>query len=439
MKIALIAMSGVRAVDPELLALGMTLPGFVERGKTIAMLPSLGLLTLAALTPDRHEVEYIEVPDIRDLDALPGPFDLVAISSFTAQMSEGYDLADRYRQAGVRVVLGGLHVTAMPDEAAEHADAVVVGEGEPVWPTLLDDAERGELKPRYDAPTYTFDNPPIPAYEMLDIERYNRLTVQTSRGCPWFCEFCASSVLLAPKYKQKRVEQVLAEIDRICEIWQRPFIEFADDNAFVDHKYWKHLLPELERRHIRWFAETDLSVHRDPELLRMMRDSGCAEVLIGFESPSDIGLEGLELRSDWKRKHYGESIRAVEVIQSHGIRVNGCFILGLDGQRPEVFDQVERFANETGLYDVQITLQTPFPGTPLYDRLRKEDRMLFDGDWGRYTLFDITHTPQLMSTEELRVGFRELGKRIYSAEATDQRREQFREQRRVAGSKRRGS
>lgn len=410
----------------------MTLPGFVERGRTVAMLPSLGLLTLAALTPKRHEVAYVEVPDIVALDSLPGEFDLVAISSFTAQIAEAYELADRYRAAGTQVVLGGLHVTAVPEEAAPHADAVVVGEGEPVWKAMLNDAEQGRLQPRYDAPSFHLDSSPIPAYELLDIDRYNRLTVQTSRGCPLRCEFCASSVLLSPVYKQKPVERVLAEIDRILDIWKRPFIEFADDNSLVNHKYWKQLLPELARRQIRWFAETDLSIHRDEELLGMMRDSGCAEILIGFESPTDAGLGGLELKSDWKLRHRNESARAVEQIQSHGIRVNGCFILGLDGHGTDVFDEVERFASQAGLFDIQITLQTPFPGTPLYDRLREQQRMLYDGDWRRYTLFDITHKPQGMSAEELRSGFCELGKQIYSTEATQRRRAQFRAQARSA-------
>lgn len=428
MNIGLIAMSGVRACDPELLRLGMTLPGFVERGRTVATLPSLGLLTLAAMTPDRHELSYIEIQDIASLDELPGAFDLVAISSLTAQINEAYELADRYRAAGALVVLGGLHVTALPDEAAQHADAVVVGEGESIWETVLRDAENGGLQQRYDAPQAMLDASPIPAYEMLDVDRYNRLTVQTSRGCPLRCEFCASSILLSPTYKQKPIARVLAEIDRICEIWDRPFLEFADDNAFVNRKYWKRMLPELERRGVRWFAETDLSVYQDADLLRMMRDSGCAEVLIGFESPNDSGLGGIELNTDWKRKHSGESARAVEQIQAHGIRVNGCFILGLDGHRPDVFDEVLQFAAETGLFDVQITLQTPFPGTPLYDRLRREQRMLYNKDWQRYTLFDITHRPQSMSTEDLRTGFRELGKQLYSEEATRRRRAQFRTQ-----------
>ena len=151
MKIGFIAMSGVRACDPELMRLGMTLPGFVERGKVIASLPSLGLLTLAGMTPPQHSCEYLEVKELCKLDGLPDRFDLVAISSLSAQINEAYELADRYRALGVPVVLGGLHVTALPEEAGRHADAVVVGEGEPVWLEVLEDAEAGRLKRSYRA------------------------------------------------------------------------------------------------------------------------------------------------------------------------------------------------------------------------------------------------------------------------------------------------
>jgi radical SAM superfamily enzyme YgiQ (UPF0313 family) len=425
-KIGMIAMSGVRACDPELVRLGMTLPGFVERGRTIASLPSLGLLTLAGMTPTQHECEYLEVKDIRDLVTLPDRFDLVAISSLSAQIAEAYQLADRYRELGVPVVMGGLHVTAVPDEAAEHASAVIVGEGESVWPAVVRDAETGTLKRCYRASSdFSLADAPMPAYDMLDPSKYNRLIVQTSRGCPFQCEFCASSILLTRRYKQKPIEKVLAEIDRIRALWRRPFIEFADDNAFVNRRYWKQLLPELKTRKIRWFAETDLSVHDDTELLSLMRQSGCAEVLIGFESPGVWGLHGLELKSDWKLKRWQESNEAVKRIQSAGIRVNGCFILGLDGQGPDIFDKVLEFAMDTGMFDVQITVQTPFPGTPLFSRLKHEGRLLRDDAWETCTLFDVNFHPQQMSPEELRRGFRDLGERIYNHELTERRRAGF--------------
>ena len=435
MNIGLFPLSGIRVCDAELLRLGLTLPGFVERSKTIASLPSLGLLTLAGMTPARHRLHYVEVPDGREAGPLPGGLDLAAISSYSAQIDEAYALADRLRAMGVPTVIGGTHVTALPEEAAQHADAVVVGEGECAWLQVLEDAERGRLQPDYRPPAGGFDlaDAPLPAFDLLDISRYNRLTVQTSRGCPHQCEFCASSVVLSRRYKQKPVAKVLAEIDRILEIWDRPFLEFADDNSFVNRAYWMELLPALRGKGLRWFAETDLSVADDGEMLDLMREAGCAQVLIGLESPVEAGLEGLELHNNWKLKkfpHYEEAIRA---IQARGITVNGCFIIGLDGHAADVFDRVFDFVRRTELYEVQVTVLTPFPGTPLYTRLEREDRLLAPQDWRRCTLFDINFRPAGMSVQELHDGFRKLAVDLYSDQFTRWRRTRFKR----AGRKRR--
>jgi len=435
MKIALIAMSGIRACDNELLKLGLTLPGFVERSRTIASLPSLGLLTLAGMTPAAHELHYIEVEDINTMTSLPAGFDLVAISSFSAQIKEGYQLAQRYRAQDVPVVMGGLHVTANPDEPGLHGATAVAGEGELVWHEVLEDAERGRLKPLYDARGQEFDfhDAPMPAFELLDVGRYNRITVQTSRGCPWRCTFCASSILLTDKYKQKPIGKVLAEIDRIRAIWPRPFIEFADDNSFVNRRYWHELLPELAKRRIRWFAETDLSVHEDEELLDLMRESGCRQVLIGFESPVPQALEGLELRRNWKRSRYEEHKHAIRQIQARGITVNACFIVGLDAHGPEVFDAVHEFVSDALPYDVQVTVPTAFPGTPFYAQLRQEGRLLDSKAWERCTLFDINFAPKRMPVEALRTGFHRLVAELYADDFTRLRHEHFHRQRLRAG------
>jgi radical SAM superfamily enzyme YgiQ (UPF0313 family) len=429
MNIGLIAMSGIRAQDPELLELGLTLPGFVERSKTIASLPSLGLLTLAGMTPSpEHRVPYIEVSDIRHAGSLPTDFDLVAISSFSAQVKEGYELAARYRALGVPVVMGGLHVTTMPHEPAIFGASAVVGEGEIVWPAILADAARGELKPLYSSRGREFDlaHAPMPAFELLDLSKYNRLTVQTSRGCPWRCAFCASSVLLTNRYKQKPVAKVLAEIDRIRELWPRPFVEFADDNAFVRRAWWKQFLPELKQRHVKWFAETDLSVAEDEELLAMMREAGCVEVLIGFESPVEDGLDDVELRANWKRQRFPQYRRAIHTIQSHGIRVNACFVVGLDGHGPGIFDAVYDFVEQTTSFDVQITYPTPFPGTPMYEQFRKAGRLIEENAWERCTLFDVNFRPARMSASELRAGFHDLARRLYDDAFTAYRKATFR-------------
>jgi radical SAM superfamily enzyme YgiQ (UPF0313 family) len=427
MKLGLIALSGTRAYSRELTELGLTLPGFVERSKVIATLPSLGLLTMASLTPQDVDIEYHEIPDIELMPDLPGEFDVVALSSFTAQIKDAYRLADRFRAAGTTVVLGGLHVSALPAEAAQHADSIVIGEGEPSWPAVLDDLRRDRLQPLYDSRTRPFDlaYAPMPRFELLDINRYNRLTVQTQRGCPFRCDFCAASIRISPTYKLKPVAKVIAEIQRIKQIWPRPFIEFADDNSFVNKRHSKNLMKALAGERVRWFTETDVSVADDDELLGLMRDSGCEQVLIGLESPSSADLDGVEQAANWKARQVDRYLTAIERIQSRGITVNGCFVLGLDRAGPDSFDAIWRFVQASGLFEVQITVQTPFPGTPLYNRLRREGRLLYEGAWERCTLFDVTFQPSDMTVAELEAGLRNLGARLYSAESTRERRRKF--------------
>jgi radical SAM superfamily enzyme YgiQ (UPF0313 family) len=429
MRLGLLAMSGVRAHNAELTALGLTLPGFVDRNRVVASLPSLGLLTLAGMTPRDIDLSYVDVPDVLDVPWLPGEFDAVAISSFSAQIKEAYALADRYRAAGTKVILGGLHVSAIPVEAAQHADAVVIGEGESVWTDVMRDLQQGALQTVYDARSKPFDlaNAPMPRHDLLDVTRYNRLTVQTQRGCPFDCEFCAASIRIAPGFKVKPVEKVIAEIRSIKTLWPHPFIELADDNTFADKRHGRALLRAMTPEHVRWFTETDISIADDDELLAMMRDSGCAQVLIGLEASSRGPLERVERKSNWKARQFDRYRQAVEKIQAHGISVNGCFILGLDGAGLESFDDVHRFVVETDLSEVQITVQTAFPGTPLYARLLRENRVVREGAWELCTLFDVNFRPSDMTVEELERGLRELARLLYDEEATRRRQHRFRE------------
>jgi len=439
MKIGLIAMSEIRVCDKELLRLGLTLPGFVERSQVIASLPSLGLLTLAGMTPEEHTVEYIEIPDIKELDNLPGQWDLVGISSYCAQIDEAYELGKRYKEKGTPVIMGGPHVSHCPEEAAEFCNAVVIGEGELSWLDVLRDVENGNLKTFYGSLDNSFDlaDAPMPSFELLDISKYDRLTVQTSRGCPHLCEFCGSSPLITKKYTQKPIKKVLAEIDKIKSLWSGHFIEFVDDNAIINKTYWRELLSELKKRRIKWFVETDISVSEDDEMLNLMREGGCVQVLIGLESPVKSDLNNIELKNNWKLKHFSSYRDAIIKIQSYGIRVTGCFIFGLDGQGPGIFDEVFDFVKDTEMFDVQITLLTPFPGTPLYERLRKEKRLLDEHDWKKCTLFDINFKPTNMNVQELREGFRALGVKIYGDELTDWRRKRFKEHLREVVKKKR--
>ncbi len=425
-RIGFIAMSGVRAHNPELTALGLTLPGFVDRNKIIASLPSLGLLTLAGLTPEKFQVAYHEIADLKTLPELPTDFDLVAISTFTAQFYEACEVADFYRAKRIPVVMGGITVTSLRETAKEHCTSVVIGEGELLWPELLADFERDALKPCYVTHReFNLADAPMPRFDLLDPAKYNRLTVQTSRGCPHQCEFCASSILLTSRYKLKPVENVIAEIRAIKRLWPKPFIEFADDNSFVHREHYQRLLAALADENIRWFTEADIGVAGDDELLARIRDAGCQQILIGLESPRRAGLEGVELRTNWKLRQQDFYREAIAKIQSYGITVNGCFILGLDGDTGEVFDDVLNFVRASGLYEVQVTFMTAFPGTPLYARLQREGRILRERAWELCTLFDINFQPKNMSVAELQSGFLKLAEQLYAANETRQRRANF--------------
>jgi len=340
-------------------------------------MPSLSLLTLAGMVPDDIEIVYREYrefpPDV------PPECDLAAITSFTAQIEDAYRLADIYRARGTKVVMGGLHASKLPQETAQHADAVAIGEGELLWPRILNDFRQGRLRDRYErAPgdAYDFSQSPIPRNDILDPEKYNRFPVQTSRCCPFKCEFCASSIMLTPRYTPKPVERVMAEFREIKIRWPRPFIEFADDNTFADARYGRKLVEALGNENVKWFAETDISIGQDEELLSRIAQSGCRQILVGLETPTAHGLDGIELRSNWKYRKRDFYRTAIERIQSHGITLNGCFVLGLDGDTEEVFDLIPQFVEEMALYDVQVTVQTPFPGTPLYDRFLNAGRLI---------------------------------------------------------------
>ena len=420
-RIGLIAVSGVRVANPRLARLGITLPGFVERAKVIASMPSLGLLTLAAATPPEYDLAYLESPEF-DPTKLP-PFDLVAVSSFTAKADVMYAIADHYRAKGTTVVLGGLHCTLLPMEAADHADAVVAGEGEALWPRVLGDWKTGRLKRIYrNASVRDVDlaHVPVPRYDLLDVDLYNRIPIQTARGCPLDCEFCAASKIFGA-YKRKPVANVVRELREIKRHVDHPFIELADDNTFVNKEWSRDLVRALADEGVHWFTETDVSLADDPQLLDLLGRSGCRQVLIGFESPNGDSLRGIEAR-DWKSKRHDRYRRAIDEIQRRGVTVNGCFILGLDNDTPAIFEEVERFVKSSGLMEVQVTVLTPFPGTALYHRLKREGRLLRERYWDRCTLFDVNHVPKRMSVDDLEKGLEYLMGSLYTAEEVQRRR-----------------
>lgn len=412
-----VPLTGFRIREEELLALGMSLPGLVPRANAIGQLPALGLLTLAGMLPEHWTCEYL--PAARCDDELVETLaakrpDLVAISALTASIDEAYRLCDGLRERQIRTVLGGLHATACPEEAARYATAIVAGSGEGIWRQVLRDVVQGNLQPIYRAPRALENGDwPLPRFDLLgpDVPRY---TLQTARGCPLACDFCAASRLLG-SFQEKPTSRIEQELTAIRRLDARPLVELADDNTFAGRRDPAELFALLEAANVRYFTEADWRIGNRPDVLAGLAASGCAQVLIGIESLV-FRYPGM----GEKRAELDAIMEAVHRIQNAGVPVNGCFIVGADGETRASLDRLAEFLLDCPLAEVQLTLQTPFPGTGLYRRLREQGRLLKRG-WSAYTLFDVTYQPDAMSVAELEVGFRELVAKVFSREATERR------------------
>lgn len=415
--VAFISLAGFRIHEQELLTYGMTLPGFHDRARALAELPASGLLTLAGMLPERWSCSYRAPPLVKEelieliIEEEP---DLVAISALTASIEEAYSLSDQLRARKIRTVLGGLHVTACPQEAGQHADAVVVGSGEPVWLKLLSDVEQGSLQAEYRAPRLLPKSDwALPRIDLLgNVARY---TLQTQRGCPFACDFCAASRLLE-RFREKPIENIREELRQICARQTAPLIELADDNTFAGTRPVNELLNALKDSGARWFTESDWRIGERPEVLQSLAESGCVQVLIGMESIvfryPGMGQKQAELQ---------RMIDSVQAIQESGVAVNACFIIGAEGETRESIDRLTEFLMNAPFAEVQLTLQTPFPGTVLRDRLQRADRLLTDRGWPYYSLFEVTYQPDQLTVAELERAFQGSITHVYGPIATQRR------------------
>jgi radical SAM superfamily enzyme YgiQ (UPF0313 family) len=419
--VALVPLTGFRIREEEMRALGMSLPGLRQRAEAVGQLPALGLLTLAGLTPPPWTCSYHDTDNPDEAFAeelLQQRPDLVAVSALTASVEEAYRLAATVRRRGVPVVLGGLHATACPEEAQAHVDAVVVGEGEPVWHAVLADAAAGTLRPVYRAAApFDLADAPVPRFELLGDRPRPRFTVQTQRGCPLACEFCGASRLLGP-FREKPIAHVVHELKALARLAPAPLLELADDNTFAGRRPPGPLFEALAAVEARYFTEVDWRIGERPDVLRGLASSGCVQVLVGIESlvyrPAGMGPK----ETGWPR------IRdAVLAIQDAGVAVAGCFIVGCDGETRASLDALARLIRESPLADVQLTLQTPFPGTALHRRLHRQGRLLPGRGWSYYTLFDVTYQPEPLSVAELETAFRDLVGEVFAPDTVARRNE----------------
>ncbi|MDR2111547.1 MAG: radical SAM protein [Candidatus Accumulibacter sp.] len=376
----------------------------------------LPIATLAGLTPKGVELRF---HDDR-MEAIPydEPADAVAMPVETYTARRAYQIAGHYRRRGVPVVLGGFHPTLMPDEASRFADAIVTGEAEAVWPALVDDLARGALKPCYHGERTDLAGIAVDR-RLFHGKRYLPIgLVETGRGCRFRCEFCAVQTFFQRSYRARPAGDVIRELKSLRR--DKKLFFFVDDNFAGDLRAGRELLPELEALKLRWITQMSIHAAHDEDFVRQLARGGCRGVLIGFESMNEANLRRMNKRFNTMKRGYAG---ALEILRRHGIGVYGTFVFGYDHDTPDSFAEAVEFAQAQKMYLAAFNHLTPFPGTPLYRRLRDEGRLRFDAWWldARYRYNDLPFVPRNMTSEAVTQGCVEARRRFYAWPAILQR------------------
>ncbi len=348
----------------------------------------LSLMVLAGLTPPEWEISIVDENfGAPDYPSMPLP-DLVGITAFTSQANRAYEVAAYFRRLCVPVVMGGIHATMCLDEAMEHTDSVVTGEGEGIWPQVLEDARHGCLKRRYDGGLAEISDIPAARHDLL-ATGYDFGAIQTTRGCPLNCSFCSVTAFNGAHYRMRSIEDVVREFQLIRE--KRVLV--VDDNLVGTRPEHIARAKNLFRAMVKaklnkeWVAQATINFADDEELLALAAKAGCRGIFIGFESPTLEGLRELSKKFNFLK---GRNSRAsVRRIQQYGIMVVGSFIIGLDVDEPGIGKRIAKAASQYGLDNLNTLFLTPLPGTRLWDQMKAEGRITLDTfpeDWKYYTL-----------------------------------------------------
>ena len=378
----------------------------------IFKVPPHNLLIVSALTPKDIEVEIID-ENIEEID-FDKKADLVGITTMTASSPRAYEIADTFRERGIPVIFGGIHATVLPEETAQHADAVVIGEAEGLWEKLIEDFKKGG-KQALDKFYKSSQRPdpvkiPIPRRELIKDKGYllSRF-LQLTRGCPFDCSFCSVSKFFGKKYRFRPIKKVIEEIrGMIGKPLKTRFLGFLDDNIVGDINYARELFKALIPYKLLWIGQSSINIAQHGDVLQLAAASGCKGLFIGFESISESSLREAN-KSQNKIKFYE---RAIKKIHQFGISIEGAFIFGFDHDDKSIFKKTVQFIEKVKLDAVQFSILTPLPGTRLYEKLEKEDRII-DRNWSNYDLAHVVFQPKLMTPQELKQGFDWAYQRIY--------------------------
>jgi len=369
--------------------------------------PYLSVTTLAALTPPDVNISITD-ENIEPID-FDSDIDLVGISAITPLAPRGYEIADRFRARGVKVVFGGFHASWLPEEAASHADSVVIGEGEIVWPELIEDFKKNQLKPFYKAHiSHPLSGIPPARRDLLSSNGYFfKNTIQTTRGCPFDCEFCSVTAFYGRSYRCRPIEDIKRELDTIKG--GANFIFFVDDNITGNPRHARQLFELLKNTPFKWLSQSSIKFADNPELLTLAKESRCYGIFIGFETLTQEGLKALNKNFNQAEKYFD----AVKRFHDHGIGVLGSFVFGNDWDTKDSFDAVLEFSERAKLDATLYTILTPYPGTKIYERLKKEGRII-STDWRKYDMAHAVFLPKNFTPEELEERYLRLNRSFYS-------------------------
>lgn len=338
------------------------------------------------------------------------PFDLVAITVNTPNATHCYDISSKFRKQGSKVVMGGPHVSLLPNETRQHCDYMIVGEAEETWPQFLKDFFIGVPESVYQSSNApSLDGLPIPKRHLIKNRFFNRGAVFATRGCPYRCSYCNLKQIYHDCFRTRPISDVIEDIKSI----KSKYFVLWDDNFFGDVAYSKALMKELKALNKRWAAQVTLDRCQDEELLKLAKQSGCTYLFIGLESFSSNSLQSVNKSINNVEKY--KSI--IELLHKNGISIQAGIIFGFDSETKDTFQETLNICNELGIDGVTVSILTPLPQTPLYDQMKYEGRLLTE-DWSFYNgKTRVAFKPKNMTPEELFEGYMWFRKRFYSTQS----------------------